>query len=166
MFIVRYPGEAPGLSVSPERNKEPYNLDPRTLWVVAFIDTDGGGGKEKNPFLSFRWGKRDMVPSIVILTDLKDEPSVRMELPALLPLGERIKLRLLLRRKNGHRTEELRVEGEYRVTESSVDATYAPAKQILKVEATKVAPSWKAVRNPVAPTRVLPPTHSKAIVDE
>jgi len=107
-----------------------------------------------------------MVPSIITFSDLKDEPSVRIELPALLPIGERIKLKLVLRRKNGTRTEELRIEGEYRVTGTSIDATYAPAKQALKVEATKVSPSWKAVRNPMVPTRNLPPTHSKAVVDE
>jgi len=109
---------------------------------------------------------RTMVPSIVLFSDVKDSPSVRMELPAIMPLGERVKLKLTLRRKNGPRTEELRVDGEYRVIETSLDATYAPPKQIVKLEATKVAPAWKAVRNPSPVRRGLAPTHSKAIVDE
>lgn len=106
-----------------------------------------------------------MVPSIVIFSEVK-EASVHMELPSLLPIGERIKLHLTLRRRNKHRSEELHVEGEYRVTETSVDATYAPPKQIVRVEATKVAPAWKAVRNPSSLRRTLSPTHSRPIVDE
>ena len=107
-----------------------------------------------------------MVHSLVIFTEVKDTPSVHMSLPGTLFVGSKLRLRFTLRRRNGPRTEELRVEGEYRITEASVDATKALPKQLLRVEALGVAPVWRAVRNPSALQRMLPPTHSKATVDE
>jgi len=107
-----------------------------------------------------------MIPSIVTLGDLKDNPSVRMDLPGMIPIGEKLLLRFVIRRKLGPRTEELRVDGEFKVTSSSVDARGIP-RQMLVVEATKVAPSWKAIKNlPSETPRRLPPTHSKAVVRE
>jgi hypothetical protein len=104
------------------------------------------------------------IPSIIILGDLKDSPSLRMELPSLLPIGERILLSFMIRRRVGNRTEEIRVEdGEFRVVSSSLDARSTP-RQLLTVESTKVAPSWKAIKNPPPAIRVLPPTHSKGTV--
>lgn len=167
VFSARYGSrEAPGSGIDPETDRG--TLYPHPLGHFGGCDgLEHRGGQVNGKILLCRlWGKRSMVPSIVTFSDVKDAPSIRMELPALLPLGERIKLRVTLRRKNGHRTEELRVDGEYRVAETSVDATYAPPKQIVKVEATKVAPAWKAVRNPSPLRRLLPPTHSKAVLDE
>lgn len=85
-------------------------------------------------------------PSIVKFEDLKDSPSVRIELPAPLPLGTRINLCVTLRRRHGGRTEELRVNGEFRVATVSINATGAP-RQLLTVASTGVAPTWKAVKN-------------------
>lgn len=106
-----------------------------------------------------------VVPSVITFDEVKDSPSVHMDLPALLPIGERVQLKLVLRRRNGPRTEELRVEGEYRVTEVIVDTTCAPAKQRLKVTAKGLTPSWRSVRNPPTTARRLAPTHSKAVIE-
>jgi hypothetical protein len=109
-----------------------------------------------------------MVPSILVLGEVKDQPSVHKDLPAMLPIGERVKLHFFLRRKNGSRTEELHVDGDYRVTSSFVDATLHPPRQVLSVEALGVAPAWKAVRNPPAghQRRFSNPTHTKVVVTE
>lgn len=105
------------------------------------------------------------VASVVTFEEVKDHPSVRMSLPAVLPLGERLRLKMLLRRKNGPRSEELRLEGDFRVTEVVIDTTCNPPKQLLKVAAVGVAPSWKAIRNQPSLEKKLPPTHSRIVVD-
>jgi len=87
-------------------------------------------------------------PSIVKFEDLKESPSVRIELPAPLPIGTRINLCITLRRKHGGRTEELRVNGEFRVTSVTIDAVGA-SRQIVTIASTGVAPTWKAVKNSV-----------------
>lgn len=103
-------------------------------------------------------------PSTVEFEDLKDGPSMAISLPSPLLLGTRLNLRFLVRRKNGSRTEELRIDGEYKVTEVTIDAR-AHVKQLVKVAATRVAPSWRAIKNPPtekrlgkAPTRSSPRT--------
>lgn len=106
-----------------------------------------------------------MVASVITFSEVKGSPAVRIELPALLPIGERITLRLSLRRRNGARTEELSIDGEFRVVASSVDASRGAPKQILSVEATKLAPAWKAIRNPPN-KRNLSPTKTHFVVEE
>jgi hypothetical protein len=107
-----------------------------------------------------------MVPSVITFDEVKSSPSVRMDVPALLSIGERILLHFVLRRQNGPRSEELRIEGEFRVTEAVIDATCAPIKQRLKVSAKGVTPSWKAVkRSSVLIARKLAPTHTRSVIE-
>jgi hypothetical protein len=106
-----------------------------------------------------------MVPSVITFEEVKDTPSVRIDLPTSLLVGGRIQLKFILRRRTGPRTEELRVDGEYRVTEVLLDATCAPPKQRIKVVAKGVAPAWKAVRNVATVARKLAPTHTKAVIE-
>lgn len=106
-----------------------------------------------------------MVPSVIVIDEVKDSPSLRMDLPAVLPIGERLRFKTMIRRKNGNRTEELRVEGLFRVTEVVIDTTCVPAKQLLKVSSLGVTPSWRAIRNPLPEVRKLAPTRSRIIID-
>jgi hypothetical protein len=94
-------------------------------------------------------------PSIVEFTDVKDAPRVRMTLPGPLSLGTKILLNLLVRRKNGNRTEELRIQGEFKVLTSAIDARGLP-RQVVSLEATKVVPVWKSVKTPEPPKRKPP----------
>src|SRR5690606_18857166 len=88
-------------------------------------------------------------------SDVKDSPRVRMTLPGLLPIGYRLNMSVVLRRKNGGRTEEFRACGEFRVVSSALDVT-GPSRQILSVEAVHVSPCWKAVKNTGKGLRPLP----------
>jgi hypothetical protein len=106
-----------------------------------------------------------MVPSVITFDEVKDSPSVRMDLPAIPSLGERILLRFVLRRRNGPRSEELHIEGEYRVTEVVLDTTCAPSKSRIKVQAKGLTPSWRAVRNQPTVHRRLAPTHTKSVIE-
>lgn len=98
-------------------------------------------------------------PSIVEFSDVKDSPRVRMTLPGPLPLGTRLLLRTVVRRKNGTRNEELRIEGEFKVVSSSFDVT-GPSRQVIAVEALRVAPTWKAIKNVPTPRRKPPPARA------
>ena len=102
-------------------------------------------------------------PSLVEFSDVKDSPRVRMTLPGPLSLGTRLLLRTVVRRKNGTRSEELRLEGEFKVVSSSFDVTGA-SRQVVSVEAVRVAPSWKAVKNAPASQRKLPPARAPRTV--
>lgn len=106
-----------------------------------------------------------MVPSVITFDDVKDSPSVRIDLPTSPSLGERILLRLTLRRRNGHRSEELHIDGEYRVVEVVLDTTCAPPRSRVKVTAKGLTPSWRAVRNQPTVPRRLAPTHTKSVIE-
>lgn len=93
------------------------------------------------------------------MSDVVGKPKVRMTLPVPLRIGDRIQLRFQLQRTNGGRTEVLDVQGDFRVLSVSFDATRAPPRQILQVESTTKAPSWRAVRRAPAPSPRLGPTH-------
>lgn len=103
-------------------------------------------------------------PSIVTLVDLKDLPKVAKDLPAPLVIGTHIFLQFALRRRTGTRTEELHVDGEFRVVSSTIDARGPLPRQLVDVEATGVAPIWKAVKNTPAWARKLPPAKSPRTV--
>lgn len=98
-------------------------------------------------------------PSILEFSDVKDSPRVRMSLPGPLPLGTRLLLNLVVHRKHGNRTEELKASGEFKVTSSSID-TQGPVRQLVSVEAVRVAPAWRAVKNASLPKRKLPPARA------
>ena len=95
-------------------------------------------------------------PSIVEFADVKDSPRVRMTLPGPLLIGTKLLLNLVVRRKNGQRSEELHVSGEFKVLTSAFDARALP-RQVVSVGATKVAPVWKSVKNQISPKRKPPP---------
>lgn len=84
--------------------------------------------------------------SILIFDDLSDSPSVHAELPSPIHLGTKINLDLVVQRRNGGRTEELRIKGTFKVSSVSVD-TVGSMKQIVHVAATGIAPIWKAIKN-------------------
>jgi hypothetical protein len=85
--------------------------------------------------------------SIVKFGDLKDSPSVYLPLPTPIPIGTKVELAITLHRKNGTRTEELKISGEYKVTSVRFTTTGGPRQHVV-LESLHVAPSWKAVRNP------------------
>jgi len=99
-------------------------------------------------------------PTVLELTEVTGKPKVRQDLPGLV-LGSKILLAFQLQRKNGSRTEELKVDGEFRVTSVLVDARVhsGPPIQIVTVVATKTDPTWKAIKNPSQPRRKPAPTH-------
>lgn len=102
-------------------------------------------------------------PSTVEFADVKDSPQIKMDLPCPLHLGTKILLDLTVRRKNGSRTEELRIAGEFKVTSSTLDVRSLP-RQIVQVEATKIAPVWRSVKTPTFPKRKPPPAISPRTV--
>jgi len=102
--------------------------------------------------------------TIVTIEDFKYYPSVQLELPAPLRIGDSVSLpRFSSQRDTAEgRLEVLRVEaGRYRVLSVELDATnsYALPKQLLRVESVGVVPpTWKAVKRPLSkfPVVVLP----------
>jgi hypothetical protein len=96
-----------------------------------------------------------LVPSLVLLSDVVGA-LVKMSLPGHLRVGDRVSLKFTLRRKNGQRTEELSVDGDFRVREVRFDAK--SSRQVLAVEAAQKAPAWRAIKN-VSTARRLAPTH-------
>lgn len=99
------------------------------------------------------------MPSLVKFDDLKDSPTIRMSLPGPIPIGTRLILNCYVQRKNGPRTEELKIQGEFRVQTSCLDASRA-GRQLLTVSSTGIAPSWKAVKNPAPVRRKVPPARA------
>jgi len=95
-------------------------------------------------------------PSTVEFTDVKNSPKVKMDLPWPLLLGTKIQLDLTIRRMNGSRTEELHIQGEFKVTSSTFDARSNP-RQVVQVEAVKMAPVWRSIKNPITTKRKPPP---------
>jgi hypothetical protein len=94
-------------------------------------------------------------PSLLKLEDIENLAPVRINLPAPLPIGTRIKLRFPLQRRNGGRTEVLQVDGEFKVTAVVIDAR-GDAKQLVSVSAVGLVPTWKSIKNPAI--RKLNPT--------
>jgi hypothetical protein len=90
---------------------------------------------------------QNLLPSIIEFTEVAGQPKVRLDLPGPLRLGERVRLKFTLRRKNATRTEELKIEGEYKVTAVEIDASGAYPRQLLSVETTTVRPTWKSIKN-------------------
>jgi hypothetical protein len=96
--------------------------------------------------------------SIVKLSDVKQSPEIRMDLPAPIPIGSKVRLAFRVTRMNKSRTEELRVNGEFQVTSVVIDLTRGKAVQVVTVSSTGLTPSWVAIKNP--PANKLAPTHS------
>lgn len=104
-----------------------------------------------------------MIPAEIEMSDVTGKPSVRYDLPASMRVGDRVSLRFRLQQVKDGRNQELLVDGDYRVTQASLDVTCAPPRQKLSVEtASGAAPTWKSLKGPPSkpqPKRVLPPTH-------
>ncbi len=97
-------------------------------------------------------------PTLVTLGDVKHTPKVLKELPSPLRNGDHVHLHFMLRRRVGTRTEELHVQGEFRVTAVAFDASRGPlTRQLLTVESIGVTPLWKAVKTVPEAKRRLPP---------
>ncbi len=101
-----------------------------------------------------------LCPSLLVLSDVRGQPSVRITLPGPLRIGDPIRLSFKLRRKLPQgRYEELDVHGEARVARVSLDATKASGcLQVVTVEWVGTPPPWKAIKRPVS--RVLSPARS------
>src|ERR1035437_4851430 len=103
-----------------------------------------------------------MVPaSLLVLTEVAGAPKVKMELPSTLRLGDKLALKLKLKRTNQGRSEVLEVQGDFRISSVSYDGL----RQILEVEtATGKVPSWRAVKRAPETKRVIPPAKSARTV--
>jgi hypothetical protein len=98
--------------------------------------------------------------SVLKIADVSGEPKVKLDLPGPLRNGDLVALKFRLERKNGGRYEVLDVNGRFRVTAVGFDASLAPHKQLLSVEAADVAPAWVAVKKPATVPRRLSPAVS------
>lgn len=100
-------------------------------------------------------------PTILTLGDVKHTPKVMKLLPSPLRNGDQLHLQFTVRKKTGPRTEELVVNGTFRVTQVSFDTTRGPQpRQLLTVEAVGVSPVWKAVKTLPSWQRKLPPARA------
>ncbi len=91
------------------------------------------------------------------ITDVAGPPRAKLTLFVQPRIGDRIKLSFQLQRNNAGRHEILVVSGDYRVTQTYLDATQGPPRQILAVEAVGKAPNWRAVKKPSEFKRQIPP---------
>ena len=84
--------------------------------------------------------------TVVKLSDVKDQPTAKLELPRL-QIGDPVGLKFMIPRRNGGRTEVLEVVGQFRVTARGVDASQGLPRQLLSVEAIGKVPTWRSVKN-------------------
>jgi len=87
--------------------------------------------------------------TIVKLADVKSQPTAKLELPGSRRIGDTIRLHFRIERHNNGRTEELRVNGLFRVTAFGLDSADGPTRQLLSVEAVDRPPTWRSVKNSV-----------------
>ena len=93
-------------------------------------------------------------PTLVELSDTKDQPKVLMMLPVPLRMGDRIQLAFQLKRQTGQRNEVLDVKGCFRVT----SVVFSEGRQVLAVESCGVSAAWRAVKRSLGqPRRSLGP---------
>jgi hypothetical protein len=102
--------------------------------------------------------------TIVQLGDVAGQPSVRISLPTLVRIGDRVRLGFKLRRQNGGRTEILDASGDWRVVGVHVDASGPYAKQLITLESAKTAPIWRAIKKTSGWERSLPPARAPRTV--
>lgn len=93
-----------------------------------------------------------MTPATIVeLGDVAGKPKVKQDLPSPLRNGDKVHLRFQLARQNGGRSEVLDVQGEFVIRSVRFDASDGPTRQLLTVESTGVAPSWRAVKKSSLP---------------
>lgn len=99
--------------------------------------------------------------TVLTLSDVNHTPKVRKELPSPMRIGDHLHLHFTLRKRTGSRTEELLVQGEWRVVSVSFEVGGGPkATQLLTMEAVGATPTWKSVKTVPEPKRRLPPAVS------
>lgn len=103
-----------------------------------------------------------VVLSIVKLSDVRGEPAAKLDLPGPLRIGDPLGLKFRIERRNNGRTEELVVDGHFRVTAVGFDsAASGTSRQLLSVETQAgKTPVWHSVKNHSAPPRRLSPARS------
>ena len=105
-------------------------------------------------------GERDVL-SIVKLSDVRGEPVAKLDLPGPLRIGDPLGLKFRIERRNNGRTEELIVDGHFRVTAIGFDAATSPGRQLLSVETQAGRPPvWCSVKNHSEPPTRLSPARS------
>jgi hypothetical protein len=93
-----------------------------------------------------------MTPATIIeLADVPGKPKAKLDLPSPLRIGDKVRLHFRLTRQTGGRPEVLDVSGEYQIRSVGFDTSEGVARQLLSVETTGVAPSWKAVKKTSLP---------------
>lgn len=96
--------------------------------------------------------------SIVKLSDVRGEPTAKLDLPAPLRIGDPLGLKFRIERRNGGRTEELVVDGQFRVSAVGIDTANGTQRQLLSVEAAYGKPPvWRSVKTRSEPPRRLSP---------
>ncbi len=94
--------------------------------------------------------------SVLKLDGVKGQPVVKIDLPRL-KVGDPIGLKFRIERQNGGRTEELRVDSQFRVVAVGYDASDGPTRQLLSVESAGRSPTWVSIKNRREGARRLPP---------
>ena len=87
--------------------------------------------------------------TIIKLADVTSQPVAKLELYGHCRVGDTIRLHFRIERKNNGRTEELRVNGLFRVSAVGLDSAGGPTRQLLSVEAVDRPPTWVSVKNRV-----------------
>ncbi len=100
--------------------------------------------------------------TILEIIDLAPAPKARLDLP-LSRVGDRLRLRFLLQRKNKGRTEVLNVQGDYRVSAAVLESNEHGLGQALQIASTGAAPAWRAVKNEIR-RRLAPAKNPRTIV--
>lgn len=85
--------------------------------------------------------------TLVKLADVKSQPTAKLELPSGRRIGDTIRLHFRIERPNNGRTEELRVNGLFRVSAAGTDSADGPPRQLLSVEAVERPPTWVSLKN-------------------
>ena len=92
------------------------------------------------------------------LLDVPGCPSVKLDLPVSLRIGDRLSVNFRLTRKNAGRTEVLDAVGDLRVTSIFLNITKASARQMVEAESLTGVPfKWRAVKTPPVWKRQLSP---------
>jgi len=94
--------------------------------------------------------------TLLKLSDVNGEPSVKIDLPGPLRVGDPISLAFVAKRINGGRHEVLEVEGSFRVESVGLDASSLPHRQLVSVSCLGKVPTWRSVRKPSSGRRLGP----------
>jgi len=85
-------------------------------------------------------------PTLIELSDVNGKPKALVgDLPTPLRVGDRLTLKFTIRRTNKGRLEQLDVNGEFRITTVSFDASASPPRQVISVQSEDV-PKWRSVK--------------------